>query len=135
MMAAPFEDGEGPVEIAVGIGEGVVQRIAYPGLGAKMDHPIELLPNEQGRDGLPVREIAALEAKTGQLQELRQPRLFQAHLVVVIEIVEADDLMPFVTEPLRHMKADKAGSAGDQVLHCAFSSACAFSRLSPRPMA
>ncbi|MNN59508.1 hypothetical protein D3C81_1746270 [compost metagenome] len=129
VMTAALEDGERAVQIAVGIGKGVVQRIAHPGLGPQVDHPIEPLAGKERRHGGAIGEIAPLEAKSGQWQQQCQPCLLQADLVVVVEVVEADHLMAVATEPLRHMEADEAGGAGDQILH----RVC--SRLSPRPMA
>ncbi|MNH27213.1 hypothetical protein D3C79_873160 [compost metagenome] len=128
-MAASLQHSEGAGEVAVGVGEGVVEGIAHPGLGAEVDHPFEPLPGKQCRHGGAIGEIEALEAKAGQGAEAREARLLQAHLVVVIQVVDADHLMALGTEPLRQVKADEAGGAGDQVFHWGRS------RLSPRPMA
>ncbi|MNE21338.1 hypothetical protein D3C80_1144930 [compost metagenome] len=100
-----------------------------------MDHPLELLPGKQLRHGDPVGEIEAFKAKAGQGAEPREARLLQAHLVVVVEIVDADHLMTVVAEPLRHMEADESGGTGDQIFHCRCSSRNPVVRLSPRPMA
>jgi len=139
VMAASLQHRQGTGEVAVCVGKGVVQGVAHPGLGTEVDHPIEPLPGtlagKECRHGLPVREIATLEAKPGQRQEPGQARLLQAHLVVVVEIVETDHLVALLDEPLRQVKPDEAGGAGDEILHCAFSRMRACSRLLPRPMA
>ena len=135
VMAAPLQHREGAVEIAVGVGEGVVQRIAHPGLGPQVDHPIEPLAGKERRHGCAIGEVHPLEAKTGQWQQQGQPRLLQADLVVVVEVVQANHLMAVAAEPLRHMEADEAGGAGDQIFHCCCSSHSPAARLSPRPMA
>ena len=45
---------------------------------------------------------------------MRQPRFLQRHVVVVVEIVEADDLIAALEQQLRGVKADEAGGAGDE---------------------
>ena len=86
-------------------------------------------------DGDPIGEIQALEAKAGQGAEPCEACLLQAHLVVVVEIVDADHLMTVVAVPLPHMEADESGGTGDQIFHCRCSLCSPVARLSPRPMA
>src|SRR5690606_27797744 len=52
--------------------------------------------------------------------EARQPRLLQGDVVVVVEVVEADDLVAARQQHLRDMTADEAGSAGDENLHAKY---------------
>jgi hypothetical protein len=49
--------------------------------------------------------------------EPREARLLQAHLVVVVEVVDADHLVAVGAQPPRQVKADETGGAGDEVLH------------------
>jgi len=48
--------------------------------------------------------------------------LFERDIIIVVQVVDADYIMPLGKKPLRYMKADKAGSARDQYLHSRFSS-------------
>ena len=54
-----------------------------------------------------------MEAEAGLLAEPGQPGVFQPHIVVGVEIVQADDRIPTGEQPGRNMKADKTGRSGD----------------------
>ncbi len=82
-----------------------------------MDHAFELLAREQLRHAGAVREIQLHEAEARLLLELREARLLESDVVVVVEVVETDDLVAAREQLRRSMKADEAGRAGDQYLH------------------
>ena len=50
--------------------------------------------------------------KAGQVFNLRQPRQLEVHIVVVIQVVQADH--PVAWPLPGHMKTDETGSAGNQ---------------------
>jgi hypothetical protein len=50
----------------------------------------------------------------------RKPGKLERWIVVVVEIVDAHDLVAALEQPLRHMHADKAGATGDQSFHGLF---------------
>ena len=66
VMVASLQHSESAGEVAVGVGEGVVEGIAHPGLSTQVDHPLEPPAREQLGHGDPIGEIQALEAKAGQ---------------------------------------------------------------------
>ncbi len=43
---------------------------------------------------------------------------FKLDFVIVVEIIDADNLVAPVQEAVRQRRADKTGGAGDQYLHC-----------------
>ena len=47
----------------------------------------------------------------------RQPRLFQADLIIIVEIIDADDVIPAREETLRNMHTDEPGSPSDYDFH------------------
>ena len=55
--------------------------------------------------------------KFALLLQDRETRELQAHVVVVVEVVEADDLVAAREQLLRGVEADEAGGAGDEDLH------------------
>jgi hypothetical protein len=57
-----------------------------------------------------------------------QPRLFQSHIVIIVEIVVADDLIAALQPPQRQGRADKARAAGNQDFQKRPSTASAGSR-------
>ncbi len=48
---------------------------------------------------------------------LRQPVTLEADRVIVIEVVDADDLVPVAKKPPREMRSDEAGDPGEDDLH------------------
>ena len=49
--------------------------------------------------------------------DLAQPVELQPHVVVGVEVVDADHLVPLIDQPPRHVVADEAGRARHQDLH------------------
>ena len=92
-------------------------RVAHTGLRAEVDHALELLLREQLRHAGAVGEIELHEAEPWLPLELREARLLEADVVVVVQVVEADDVVATREQPGRGVKADEAGSAGDENLH------------------
>ena len=41
-------------------------------------------------------------------------RIFQARIIIGVQIVETDDTVPFFEQPSRYMKPDEAGGSGNQ---------------------
>ncbi len=117
VLAAPLQHCQHAGEVALAVGKRVFQRVAHPRLGAQVDHPLELPLGKQGGHASLVRQLALHEAKMGEGGQHRQASLLEAHLVVVVEVVEPHHLMTRLAQPSGHVKTDKAGGAGDQILH------------------
>jgi hypothetical protein len=58
-----------------------------------------------------------VKAKSRQLRELGETRFLERHVIVGVEIVETDDLVPEFYEAPGAMEANESGSAGHQQLH------------------
>ena len=65
------------------------------------------------RDRAGLGDVGLNETKR-RMRELLQPRRLQRRVVVVVEIVEANDRPALGEQGLGDMKADKTGGAGDQ---------------------
>src|SRR5690606_31339899 len=92
-------------------------RIATPRLRTQVDHALELLTREELRHRLLLGEVYLREAKARKALELREPRFLQRDVVVLVEVVEPDNLVPSRQELARRVKADEAGRAGDKDFH------------------
>src|SRR3546814_6425394 len=92
VVAAAFENVGEADQIAVDIGVRVDQRIAHTGLRGEVDHALEALFREQRRHAVAIGEIELDEAEARLAFELRKTRVLEAHVVVVVDDVEADDL-------------------------------------------
>ena len=98
-----------------------------------MVHQLELLFREQGTEPFRLHQVHPLElqarpfglnhpgvraAGVAQLDaELAQAVELQPHLVVGVEVVDADHLVPLLGQPPGDVVADEAGGAGHQDLH------------------
>ena len=116
-MTAAFEDVREADDVAVDVGKRILQRVAHAGLRREVNHALELLAREQLRHPRPVGEIQLDEAEVRPLPQLREPRLLQRDVVVVVEVVEPDDFVAALQQELRGVEADEAGRAGDEKFH------------------
>ncbi|VXA81567.1 hypothetical protein AERO8C_120094 [Aeromonas veronii] len=117
VVTTPFQHRQHTGEVAVGIGERIVDGVTHPRLRPQMDHPLETMTGKESRHRFAICQIQPLEVKMGETGQLGQPRLFQTHLVVVVEVVDPHHLMTCGAQLAGHMKADKTGDAGDQIDH------------------
>src|SRR5579864_3475401 len=116
-VAAALEHVERSAYVAQHIGGRVLQRVAHARLRREVHDTLEALAGEERRNSRRVREIQLHEAERSVPGEAREPRLLELHVVVIVEVIEADDFLPLIEEPLRGGRADKAGSPGHQDLH------------------
>ena len=117
VVTAPFQHVEVAHQVGIGVGVRVVQRVAHPGLGGQMNDARKAPLGKECRHAAAVSQIQLLEAEIAMRGETGQTRLLEAHLVVVVQVVDAGDLMTGGQQPLGHMVSDKAGRAGEQYLH------------------
>src|SRR6185312_3659569 len=117
VVAAAFEDMQEAGEIGIDVAVRVVERVAHPSLRREMDYTLGLFAGEGGLDGRPVAKIGFEEAEAFALLQPGEACLLERHVVIGIEIVEADHLVTAVEQPCRRMIADKTGGAGKQDPH------------------
>ena len=72
---------------------------------------------DRGEDGLAIGDVEPAEGKAGIGFEPRQTRPLQTRVVIVVEIVDADDLLATPKQRLGDMKADETGSTSDKNRH------------------
>src|SRR5580700_158818 len=79
-----------------------------------MDDDLEpsLTKNRRQRGG--IRKVRAHELKSRHRFQPFQPGHLEIGIIVVVEIVEADDRAAFLQIALRHMEADEACGTGDE---------------------
>ena len=102
-VPAAFEDVQKAGEIGVGIGVRIFDRIAHARLGSEMHDLVEAAAGEQVAHGVAVADIGLQETKTGTRFEAREPGELQLRIVIIADIVEADDLFAPLQQPLRDM--------------------------------
>ena len=116
-VAAAFEHVHEADDVAVDVGVRVLQRIAHAGLRGEVDHAVEATGLEELRHARTVGHVELDEAEALVRRQPRQPGLLEADVVVVVEVVEADDLIAARQQAQRGGHADEAGGAGEQNFH------------------
>jgi hypothetical protein len=113
-VPAALQDVQEGDDVRVDVGVGVGQRVAHPRLRGQVDHAVEPSPAEQLGDGGALGEVQLAEAEARVPPQLRQPRLLEGDVVVVVEAVDPDEVVAARQQAPADMKADEAGRAGHQ---------------------
>jgi hypothetical protein len=113
-MPAPFQHIDEALEIGVGIGMRMVDRIADAGLRREMDNRRKPVFCQQSIHRFTISQIDLLESETRLTLQDVQARLFQSRIVIAVEIVQSDHRVAFGQQPARDMEADETRSTGDQ---------------------
>ena len=114
VVPAAFENIEEAFEIGIGVGVGMMDRMADARLSRHVDHVRKPVLGEQRRDDRPIRKIGMNEFESGLRPQQIEPRLLERGIVKVIEIVEPDDMTAFGQQLTRDMEADETRSPRDQ---------------------
>ena len=90
-MAATFENVQRADDVALDVGMRVFYRVANTGLRGKVNDLVESLVRKQGFHRITVGEIDAHHLEFVVIVQHGRTRFFQADIVIVIEIIEAND--------------------------------------------
>ena len=93
MLPAALEHVEEADEVGIDVGVRVLERVAHAGLRREMDHPLRPVSANSSRRPR-VGEVDLREAEAGAAPSRGEPRLLQREVVVVVEVVDADDRQP-----------------------------------------
>jgi len=114
VLPAAFEDVQGADNVTFDVGVRVFQRVTHARLGAEVRDLVEGVLGEQGFHRRAVGKVDASHFEAGVIVEDRGAGLFQRHVVVVVEVVEADDGVTAFEQRFGGEEADEAGGAGDE---------------------
>ena len=78
----------------------VLEGVAHPGLGRKVDHAIGRGGAKDFAHRLVVSDIDAVVRIATTTFEPPEPRLFERDVVIGVQVVEPDDLVPTVEQPM-----------------------------------
>src|SRR5438105_15384603 len=108
-----------PDEVGLDVGLRVFQAVADASLRAEVDDTVDLERIGDALQRLSVGEIHAFEtnAIAKLLLQLRHPRLLQARIIIIVEIVDADDLVAAFEQCPRYGSADEPRSPSNQYRH------------------
>ncbi len=104
-------------EVGLGIGLRIDERVAHAGLGGEVDDALEVFLAEEFGHARGIGDVELDEAKARMVGQLLQARLLQADVVIVVEVVDADDLVAARQQALGNVHSYKSGGAGDEHFH------------------
>lgn len=92
----------------------IFDRMTHAGLRGQAQHAARLQPLEQRRRRPAIGEIGALEREAGICLQALEPRLLQRHVVIGVQVVDADHPLTAHQQTFTNVHADEAGRAGDE---------------------
>jgi hypothetical protein len=115
VAARALEDVQEPGHVGVDIGMRVLERVAHACLRGEVHDRVEAPACENLLHGGAIREVGTHELEPSRPRvpgEEREPPLLEPHVVIGIEVVEADHVVAAAEEAARQVVADEAGRAG-----------------------
>ena len=82
-----------------------------------MDDLIEFVIAKEPGHAIAVGDIGPQELKRRTSSQARQPGFFETNIIIVVEIVDANDFVTTSQQASACVHADEAGRAGYQDLH------------------
>src|SRR5215469_14852242 len=76
-----------------------------------------LVPLDESEHPVAVGDVQFGKGKAWKCLQLGEPRLFETHVVIIVEIIEPYQPLASLQQPLGDMKTDESGSAGDENRH------------------
>ena len=118
-MPACFKDVVEPDDIALDIDIRILDAVAHTCLGGQVDNDIELVLLEEAVNQFTVSNTAlygdVVEARRLRLLQMLEPVLFEAGVIVIVEVVNTYDgaLFQFLEEALHQVASYEPGMAGN----------------------
>ena len=117
VVAAAFEQVGEADDVGLHVGVRILQRVAHAGLRGEVDDGVEVAFFEQVFGHHAVGDVVFEEAEVGVGLQLFQSRELERRIIVVVEVVDADDFVAALEQNLCNMHADKTGGASNQNFH------------------
>lgn len=114
VMAAGFKNIEEADDVGIDIRTRMVNAVPHTSLCRQVDDNVRLILLKECRDRRLIRQVTFDERELRILTQNLQAALLQPDIVIVIDIVKADNRRPESQQTLRKMESDKARRASDQ---------------------
>src|SRR5689334_425134 len=118
-LARELEHVAMPDEVRSNVSLRVLDAVAHACLGPEVDDVVESVGASEPLQRLGIREVDALEPEAIAVLALKatEARLLQCGIVIIIEIVDADDLVAAFEKCARSGCSDETRSSRDQNSH------------------
>jgi len=100
-------------DVAVDVRVWILQRIADSCLCGQVDDTARPMFGEETGYLDPVRQIELNETKLGVGTELMEAGFLQSYIIIGVDDIDTDDIVPSFQQSLGGVKADEACGAGD----------------------
>ena len=117
VVAAAFEDVQEALDIGVDVGVRIFNRVAHAGLRGEIDDAVEAFFSKECLHGFAVRDIGFDKTKTIAAFEAGQAGVLEAHVVIGVHVVEADNFVAAIEQDFAGVRADEPGRAGHKNFH------------------
>ena len=71
----------------------VNQRVSNPSLRGEVDHALDRLVRKEPPHPTPIGQIEFRKREGWEGFELRQPRLLQSNIVIIVKVIQSNDLV------------------------------------------
>ena len=112
-VPAGLEDVQEPDQVALQVRIRIGDAVADAGLGGQVHDLVELLLRKEPVDGLLVGQVHLPDLEPEGLA----PAFLQADVVIIVEIVDSDHLIPALLEREHQLGTDKPGRPGHEYFH------------------
>gem|GEM_PF-3844699 len=109
VMPASLEDVDEANQVGVNVGMGVFNGVANPGLRRQVDDARRCELAEGFRHFLTVGDVLADFGKPVPGGQPRKSCLLEGDIVIVVDVIDANDLIAPVQKLVRHMGPDEPG--------------------------
>ena len=123
-LARPLEHIAEARQIGVDVRGRIDQRVTHPRLRGKMHHRVEAVAGKQLRHGRAIGDIDFQERKIRAGAQACEAGLLEAHVVIVVQVVDTAHHVAARDEAHAKRVADKAGSTRNQYVHHAILLTC-----------
>ena len=111
-MAACFQDIEETNDIGINVRTGIIDTIADTGLSGQVDDDVRVVFVKGLLHRIGIGQVALDEGKARHIVEELQPRFFEGHSVIIIDVIQTDDGHALLQKPFGKVEADEACGTG-----------------------
>ena len=117
IVPATFQNVHEPRDIGLNVGVRILKRVANTCLRSQVHNALGPLLSKNLLYGAYVCDIRFKETEAPSSLKAIQARLFERDIVIIIEIVDAQNFVPAINKPMRDMRADEASGPCDKNFH------------------
>ena len=114
IVAAAFQNVKEADDVGVNVGSGIVNAVADSRLSRQVHHQLGFKLCKNPGQGRCVRQILTHKSKLGETLQNFEAAFLQAHIIIIIHIIQAQHGGPQTQQLLRQMETYETGRAGKQ---------------------